>query len=121
MTVALNISDLYSVIQAIYIENKISIENSVSLEEEVKTATQELCHDLFELNSILERLKVADSPKDVLHLLVDAKINVMGISTIFDNLADELKNLIIRLQEWKIWPLNSSSHYQPKKDIHAKT
>jgi hypothetical protein len=92
-----NISTAYSLLNELNNQFNSPVLNPEGLNEEIKSADKELFKNVTEFNELVKKLMnnlTSDDTEKIQGLLIKLRIQSMNLSTIFDNLADELIDII---------------------------
>jgi hypothetical protein len=92
-----NISTAYSLLNELNNQFDSPVLNPEGLNEEIELADKELFENVTKFNDLVKNLidsLTSDDREKVQGFLIELRISSMNLSTIFDNLADELIDII---------------------------
>jgi hypothetical protein len=100
MSIYFDISRVYEIVMEISEEFNIFTDDEYSISEEVDHGTEELLKDFKSFGDLVSRCRLEDlSLEEKKILLSKFKVLSMGLSTIFDNLNDEVTKVMKGLAE----------------------
>lgn len=95
-----DISKAYEVLENLSSAYGYDLLDADSVKEEILDDNDEINSDSEKFYKIFDQMEKCSDVDDVIEFLVKSKVVVMGLSTIFDNLREEIDNAIVNVEKF---------------------